>query len=65
MPMAVEALRRALIVSGEHQVVWTAENGAVAVSRAAKDTPDLILMDLIMPEMNGVEATRKIMAAWE
>ncbi|MCF6186367.1 MAG: chemotaxis response regulator protein-glutamate methylesterase [Desulfobulbaceae bacterium] len=61
MPMAVEALRRALIVSGEHQVVWTAENGAVAVSRAAEDTPDLILMDLIMPVMDGVEATRKIM----
>jgi len=61
MPMAVEALRRALIVSGEHQIVWTAENGAIAVSRAARETPELILMDLIMPVMDGVEATRKIM----
>ena len=61
MPMAVEALRRALVVSGRHQVAWAAENGAVAVSLAAKDTPDLILMDLIMPVMDGVEATRKIM----
>ncbi len=61
MPMAVEALRRALIISGEHQIIWAAENGAVAVSHAAEDTPDLILMDLIMPVMDGVEATRKIM----
>jgi len=61
MPMAVEALRRTLIVSGEHQIVWAAENGAIAVSHAAEDTPDLILMDLIMPVMDGVEATKKIM----
>jgi len=61
MPMAVEALRRALLASDRHQVVWTAENGAVAVARAAENPPDLILMDLIMPVMDGVEATRRIM----
>ncbi len=60
MPMAVEALRRALLPS-DHQVIWTAENGAVAVARAAEDPPDLILMDLVMPVMDGVEATRRIM----
>ena len=63
MPMAVEALRRVLLASSEHQVIWTAGNGAEAVSHAAENRPDLILMDLIMPVMNGVEATRRIMQA--
>lgn len=61
MPMAVEALRRALHKSDKHQIAWTAENGEAAVALAARDTPDLILMDLIMPVMDGVEATRRIM----
>ena len=61
MPMAVEALRRTLAASPEHQIVWVAENGAVAVAHAVQQTPDLILMDLIMPVMDGVEATRRIM----
>ncbi len=61
MPMAVEGLRRALLASGENQVAWTAWNGSEAVKHCAEDVPDLILMDLIMPEMNGVDATEKIM----
>lgn len=63
MPMAVEALRRAIAFEPAHQVVWVAANGAEAVERCAQLTPDLILMDLIMPVMDGVEATRQIMAA--
>jgi len=62
MPIAVEALRRALAFEPLHQVLWVASNGAEAVERCAEQTPDLILMDLVMPVMDGVEATRVIMA---
>lgn len=61
--MAVEILRRILVHAPGHELAWTARNGAEAVALCARDRPDLILMDLIMPEMDGVEATRRIMAA--
>lgn len=59
VPLASETLRRA--VSSEHEVTWIAADGAEAVRKCAQDTPDLVLMDLIMPGMDGVEATRRIM----
>jgi len=62
MPLAVEALQRALAVKPDYRVIWVARNGMEAVELCAKATPDLILMDLIMPVMDGVEATRRIMA---
>ena len=61
MPMAIEGLSRALLANGEHMVAWTAWNGDEAVKNCAQDVPELILMDLIMPDMNGVDATEKIM----
>ena len=61
MPMAIEGLRRAVLADNKHQIAWTAWDGEEAVERCAKDVPDLILMDLIMPKMNGIEATEKIM----
>lgn len=42
--------------------VIVAENGEVGVSKAIKTQPDLILMDLVMPIMNGYEATRILRA---
>jgi two-component system response regulator WspF len=60
MAMAVAALKRVLLTVPGYEVAWIARDGADAVAHCAKDTPDLILMDLFMPIMDGVEATSQI-----
>jgi DNA-binding NarL/FixJ family response regulator len=44
------------------ELVGEAENGVEAISLAHELQPDLVLMDINMPEMGGIEATRQIMA---
>jgi two-component system response regulator WspF len=59
--LTVEVLKRIISMIPEHEIAWIAYNGAEAVSLCERDLPDLILMDLIMPIMGGVEAIRRIM----
>ena len=59
---AIESMRRVVVSTREHRVAWIARDGVEALELCARDTPDLILMDLIMPRMDGIDATRRIMA---
>jgi len=51
---------RSLLQSQGHEVVGEAPNGKMAVELAKKLRPDLVLMDISMPELNGVAATREL-----
>jgi NarL family two-component system response regulator LiaR len=55
-----DGLEMLLKLEPDIDVIGTAEDGAAAIEMIAKETPDLVLMDLKMPVMNGAEATRQI-----
>jgi two-component system response regulator WspF len=59
--MAIEALRRVVLSMQDAEIAWIAEDGEQAVRQCRQNPPDVILMDMIMPVMDGVEATRQIM----
>lgn len=55
-----QALRMLLESQPELEVVADVENGREAVQAAEKLNPDVVLMDVVMPGLNGIEATRQI-----
>lgn len=57
-----DGLEMLLTLEKDMQVVGSASDGAEAIELAAQKQPDLILMDLKMPSVNGIEATRDIRA---
>lgn len=48
------------LLSGKGYQIVTAENGEDAIAKSKSEMPDLILMDVVMPGMNGYQATRTI-----
>jgi two-component system response regulator NreC len=55
-----DGLRTLLEQQPDMEVVAEAEDGATAVKLVKELSPDVVIMDIAMPEMNGIEATRQI-----
>jgi DNA-binding NarL/FixJ family response regulator len=58
--VVVDGLKIALEREGSFQVLACVSDGLAAVSKCEELTPDLILLDISMPRLNGIEATRRI-----
>lgn len=59
-----DGFKALLEVGGGIKVIAEAQNGAEAVQMAELLHPNVILMDITMPKLNGIEATRRILAAY-
>lgn len=57
-----EGLRQLVEKQSDFKVVGEADNGIAAVKKAKELSPDVIIMDIGMPDLNGIEATRQIKA---
>ena len=57
-----KGIRALLATEPNIEVIGEAENGQEAISQAEELRPDVILVDLVMPELDGIEAIRRITA---
>jgi len=57
-----DGLRSLLQAAGDMEIVAMAANGQEAVEQSIQHCPDVVLMDISMPVMNGIEATQQIRA---
>jgi NarL family two-component system response regulator LiaR len=57
-----QGLRTYLELLDDIEVIGEAENGLEAMAQVGQHQPDVVLMDLVMPEMDGIEATRQVSA---
>jgi two-component system chemotaxis response regulator CheB len=55
-------MEKTIAESEEAELVGTARNGAEAIKRASELNPDLVIMDIVMPEMDGLAALRMLQA---
>lgn len=59
--VALNTIKRIVQSVPYYKIIWTAQSGKEAINKCEENLPDLILMDLIMPVMDGVDATQHIM----
>lgn len=59
----MRSLLRDIFVTAGWQVVAEAENGLRAIEEFNRHQPDLVTMDIVMPELGGLDATRKILSS--
>lgn len=60
LALAITSIRRVIEHEGRHSVAWVARDGIDALARFSADEPDLVLLDLVMPHLDGVQTTKRI-----